>query len=333
MTRKTLLILLSLILCATATVRADVEEQRIKAVESASKWVVSVRTYRQGKDKPGIGSGVVLRSDGYIITNAHVVSGGKIVKVHLKSGKSYTAKIWKMAAEQDLALLKIDVTGLPVAKIGDSDKVRLGQTVIAIGDPLGFTGTVTVGTVGGLNRNVETRGIKYKNLIQTDAAINPGSSGGALVNLKGEVIGINALVYTGPSSGYDKAQGLGFAIPINSAIKIARQLVLSQPTSQAGGKAWLGINGENLSADKAADYGIKVKVGVLVTGITSGSPAATAGLQVGDAVSAIDGRTIRNVPDMLDVLAARKPGDQIVLTVWRGDAKLTVPVTLDMQSQ
>lgn len=331
--RKILSLLLVLILCTTAAARADVEEQRIKAVESASKWVVSVRTYRQGKDKPGIGSGVILRSDGYIITNAHVVSGGKVVKVHLKNGKSYTAKIWKMAKEQDLALLKIDCTGLPVAKIGNSDKVRLGQTVIAIGDPLGFTGTVTVGTVGGLNRNVETRGIKYKNLIQTDAAINPGSSGGALVNLKGEVVGINALVYTGPSSGYDKAQGLAFAIPINSAIKIARQLVLSQPTSPAGGKAWLGINGENLTSEKANDYGIKVKVGVLITGITSGSPAATGGLQVGDAVSAIDGRTIRNVPDMLDILTERKPGDQIVLTVWRGESKLTVPVTLDMQSQ
>lgn len=333
MSRKLVLAILALILCAAVPARADVEEQRIRAVENASKWVVSVRTYRAGKDKPGIGSGVILRSDGYIMTNAHVVHGGKIVKVHLPDGKVYTAKIWKMAADQDLALLKIEASGLPVARIGNSDKVRLGQTVIAIGDPLGFTGTVTVGTVGGLHRNVETRGIKYRNLIQTDAAINPGSSGGALVNLKGEVIGINALVYTGPSSGYDKAQGLGFAIPINSAIKIARQLVLSQPVAAGGGKPWLGVSGENLTPGKAADFGIKVKTGVLVTSVVSGSPASTAGVQVGDAISAIDGQTIRSIPDMLGILANHKPGDTVSFTVWRGESKMTLPVTLDMQSQ
>ena len=333
MSRKLVLMILTLVLLAALPARADVEEQRIQAVASASKWVVSIRTYRSNNSKPGIGSGVILRSDGYIMTNAHVVHGGKVVKVHLPDGKVFTAKIWKMAAEQDLALLKIEASGLPVARIGNSDKVRLGQTVIAIGDPLGFVGTVTVGTVGGLNRNVETRGIKYRSLIQTDAAINPGSSGGALVNLKGEVIGINALVYTGPPSGYDKAQGLGFAIPINSAIKIARQLVLSQPATPGSGKPWLGLSGENLTPEKAGDFDIKIQVGVLVTSVVSGSPAATAGVQVGDALSAVDGRTIRSISDLLDALASRKPGDTVNLTVWRGDAKLTLPVTLDLQSQ
>ncbi len=332
MNRKLVLTLLTLVLCLALPVRADVEEQRIKAVEKASRWVVSIRTHRPGKDKPGIGSGVVLRSDGYILTNAHVVKGAKVVKVHLKDGRDFTAQIWKMAQEQDLALLKIEVSGLPVASIGNSDRVRLGQTVIAIGDPLGFTGTVTVGTVGGLHRHVETRGIKYKNLIQTDAAINPGSSGGALVNLAGEVVGINALVYTGPSSGYDKAQGLGFAIPINSAIKIAKQLALAQPT-QTAAKPWLGLSGENLNAQKARDYGLKAQVGVLVTAVVSGSPAATAGVRVGDAVSAMDGQSVRSVSEMLRMLQGHRPGDSIQMTVWRGESRLVIPVTLEQQSQ
>ena len=332
MIRKLALALLSLLLC-TAAARADVEEQRIQAVEQASKWVVSVRTYRPGREQPGIGSGVLLRSDGYILTNAHVVKGARVVKVTLHDGKSYTAKIWKLAVDQDLALLKIEATGLPVARIGNSEKVRLGQTVIAIGDPLGFTGTVTVGTVGGLHRNVETRGIKYRNLIQTDAAINPGSSGGALVNLKGEVVGINALVYTGPSSGYDKAQGLGFAIPINNAMQIARALALSQPPDGASERAWLGLGGENLNPEKAADYGIGVQVGVLVTSVVSGSPASNAGVRVGDAISAIDGQTVRTVAEMVRALGGRKPGDSVTLTVWRGESKMALPVTLDLQSQ
>ncbi len=333
MNRKFILTIVALLLCATLPVRADVEEQRIQAVEKASRWVVSVRTHRAGRDQPGIGSGVILRSDGYILTNAHVVKGAKVVKVHLKDGRDFTAKIWKMAQEQDLALLKIEATNLPVARIGNSDHVRLGQTVIAIGDPLGFSGTVTVGTVGGMHRDVETRGIKYQNLIQTDAAINPGSSGGALVNLNGEVIGINALVYTGPSSGYDKAQGLGFAIPINSAIQIARQLALSQPTGSASGRPWLGLSGENLNAQKATDYGLKVKVGVLVTAVVTGSPAATAGVQVGDAISAIDGQTVRSVPEMLRMLGGHRPGDSIQVTVWRGETRMVLPVTLEQQSQ
>ncbi len=333
MNRRLVSSLLIWIFLAALPVLADVEEQRIQAVEKASKWVVSIRTHRPGKTEPGIGSGVILRSDGYILTNAHVVKGAKVVKVHLKNGKSFTAKVWKMAADQDLALLKIETTGLPVARIGNSDKVRLGQTVIAIGDPLGFTGTVTVGTVGGLNRNVETRGVKYRNLIQTDAAINPGSSGGALVNLQGEVIGINALVYTGPSSGYDKAQGLGFAIPINSAIQLARQLVTSQPRDAGSAKAWLGLAGENLTPQKAQDFGIKARLGVLVTSVISGSPAANSGVQVGDAVTAIDGTTVRTVPEMLRILASHRPGDSITLTVWRGENRIALPVTLDQLSQ
>ncbi|MGE0494815.1 MAG: S1C family serine protease [Vulcanimicrobiota bacterium] len=313
-----------------APARADTEQQKIKAIESARKSVVSIRTYRSGAKEPGIGSGVILRSDGYILTNHHVIRDAKVVKVHLAGGKQYTAKIWKSAPEQDLALLKVAASDLPVAKIGNSDNVKLGQTAIAIGDPLGFTGTVTTGTVGGIGRDVEAGGVNYKSLIQTDAAINPGSSGGALINLNGEVVGINTLVYTGPNS-WKHAQGLGFAIPVNDAINIAKQLVASKTTTS--GKAWLGIMGENLTADAATAYGIPAKVGVMVTSVISGSPADDANLQVGDTITAADGKTVRNLTDLAGMLAARKPGEIMQLAVWRQGKKSTVAVTLDVQSQ
>ncbi|MEW6281453.1 MAG: trypsin-like peptidase domain-containing protein [Candidatus Eremiobacterota bacterium] len=325
------LLLWTLLLSICLPALADVEQDKIRAIEIARKSVVSIRTYRQGQDEPGIGSGVILRSDGYIITNHHVIHNAKVVKVTLPGGKSYTAKIWKAAPEQDLALLKVEATNLTVCRVGNSDKVKIGQTAIAIGDPLGFSGTVTVGTVGGRGRNVKVAGVNYRNLIQTDAAINPGSSGGALINLQGEVIGINALVYTGPQS-YKHAQGLGFAIPINDAIQLAKKLVQSAPNSPAG-KAWLGITGENLTEDHQLSYGVPVKKGVVVTSVINGSPASAAGMQVGDTIVGADGRTITTVAQFMGFLNDKKAGDTIELSYWRGAKKARVTLTLDTQSQ
>lgn len=332
------LVLLSLLLAMfvmlSSLVFANEEEQRIKAIEFASRSVVSVRTYRDNREKPGIGSGVIINPNGYIITNAHVVKGGSSIKVQLRSKKTFVAKVWKMSPENDLAILKINGNNLPVARIGESEYVRVGQTVIAIGDPLGFTGTVTVGMVSGLHRNVETKGIKYVDLIQTDAAINPGSSGGALINLHGELVGINALVYTGPASGYDKAQGLGFAIPVSTAVKVAHKLIKSAPDSgqaSSGDRPWLGISGETLTPAKAMDYDIKVRSGVLVTSVVDGSPAYNARLRAGDAVSAINGETITTVGAMQRALSRFSSGDVIKLTVWRSNKKFSVAVTLESQ--
>lgn len=329
--RKLLLAIFVLSLVARVA-WADEEQEKIHAIETARKSVVSIRTYRQGQDEPGIGSGVILRSDGYIITNNHVIARAKVVKVSLLGGKTYTAKIWKAAPEQDLALLKIEANNLPVARVGNSDKVKLGQTAIAIGDPLGFSGTVTVGTVGGRGRNVKVAGVDYRNLIQTDAAINPGSSGGALINLQGEVIGINALVYTGPQS-YKHAQGLGFAIPINDAVQLAKKLVQSSTSTAVRGKAWLGITGENLTEDYQLTYGLPVKKGVMITSVINGSPAGTAGLLVGDTIVGADGQTVLTVAQFLSYLNNKRPGDVVQLAYWRGSKKATVSVTLDAQSQ
>ncbi|MBI3926792.1 MAG: trypsin-like peptidase domain-containing protein [Armatimonadetes bacterium] len=326
-----LIILLLTLLLAAAPALADLEQQRIQAIEAARKSVASIRTYRPGQQEPGIGSGVILRSDGFILTNQHVIKGAKVIKVHLQGGKQYTAQVWKTSDANDLALLKIDARNLPVARIGNSDQVKLGQSAIAIGDPLGFAGTVTIGTVGGLGRDVEAGGVHYKSLIQTDAAINPGSSGGALINLKGEVIGINTLVYNGPRQ-YKHAQGLGFAIPINHVIQVSRELVKGSANPTAG-KSWLGITGQDLTPEDAMDRGIPAKRGVLVLGVISGSPAEAANIRTGDAITAADGQTVLNVNEFMGVLSSRDPGETVNLSVWRDGKKATIPVTLDVQSQ
>lgn len=324
------------------TACANEESDRVSAIARASKSVVSVRTYRQNRTKPGIGSGVIINSNGYILTNAHVVKGGKTIKVQLKNKKTFEAKIHKMAGDKDLAIIKIDAGSLPAARIGSSDSLRIGQTVIAIGDPLGFTGTVTQGMISGLGRDIETKGIKYKNMIQTDAAINPGSSGGALLNSHGELIGINALVYTGPSNGYDKAQGLGFAIPIKTAYNVAQQLMdspsdssladdddLSAGSSDSSNRPWLGLSGATLTLEKAQDFDIKITSGVFVTQVVEGSPAGRANIKPGDTVSAINGATVNSVGTMIKELNKHKAGERIKLTVWRHNKKFIVSITLD----
>ena len=332
--------------------RADEEEQRIRVIDRAQKSVVSVRTYRKNQEKPGIGSGVIIHPDGFIITNAHVVKNADNVKVQLHNKKIFHASIYQLAKDSDLAILHINANGLIPARLGDPEQVRVGQTVITIGDPLGFTGTVTTGMVSSLHRNVETKGIKYRDLIQTDAAINPGSSGGGMFNMKSELIGINALVYNGPANGYDKAQGLAFAIPISTLRKVAKEVLGNNASASAGassasakngsnnagsgakfsgGRAWLGISGETLTPEKATDYSIRVKNGVLVKSAAEGSPAKRAKLRGGDAISAINGQTVTSTHDMQKILEKYHPGDTILLNVWRADEMFTIKIKLDAQ--
>ena len=334
---------------------ADEEAQRIKVIESSSKSVVSVRTYNKSKSKPGIGSGVIISSDGFMVTNAHVIKNADTIKVQLHNKKVYVAKVYQTAKGDDLAILRINATGLPVAKLGNPENVRVGQSVITIGDPLGFTGTVTVGMVSSLHRNVETKGIKYRDLIQTDAAINPGSSGGGMFNMKGELIGINALVYNGPANGYDKAQGLAFAIPIQTVRKVAKDILGSAPAPAStpkkekptankakkgtekkssnapsgGAHGWLGISGETITPQMATDYNIKIKTGVLVKKAAEGSPAKRAKLRSGDAISAINGNTVTSTSVLQHYLSKSRPGDTILLNVWRGEKMFTIKITLE----
>ncbi len=274
-----------LILLIPALTWADEEADRIQAIKIGRRSVVSLRVYRNNSNRPGVGSGIILRSDGFILTNSHVVEGAKVVRVGLPGGKQYNGRIWKEAPDKDLALVKIEATGLQV---------------------------------------------QYPAMIQTDAAINPGSSGGALINLSGEVLGVNTLIYNGPN-GTRPSQGLGFAIPITHAVSVAKTLVAQRPVSS--GKPWLGLIGDNLSPELSVAHNIPAKRGVMVRSMVPGSPADQAGMRVGDTIVQCDAKSVLSVTDFLSQIAAHKPGDTVELGIWRRGKKTSVKVTLDVAGQ
>lgn len=320
-----------LLLVCTCAVNADTEERRIQAIAKARPGVVSVRTYRQQGGEPGIGAGIILRSDGYIVTNHHVIEGADTVRVTLTNKQQYTAQVLHQAPQHDLAILRVQAKNLPTVQVGSSKGVKLGQSAIAIGDPLGFQSSVTIGTVGGKDRTVEAGGVTYQSLIQTDAAINPGSSGGALIDLNGRVIGINTLVYTGPRT-YKHAQGLGFAISIDHAMMVFKAL-MARPGEKVSSRPWLGIKGDTLTRDLAQAYGISANKGVLVRNITSGSPAQAGGFRTGDVILKIDGVTILGLTDLSQELNRRKAGDKVKFEILRKGKITSLGVTLDVSSR
>lgn len=307
------------------------EERRIKAIAKARPAVVSIRTYTEKGGEPGIGSGVILRKDGYIITNHHVINGADVVQVTLTDKRAFTAQIVHQAPQHDIAILRIRATNLPVAHLGSSKAVKLGQSAIAIGDPLGFESSVTIGTVGGKDRAVEAGGVSYKSLIQTDAAINPGSSGGALVDLEGRLIGINTLVYTGPKS-YQHAQGLGFAIAVDHAVSVYKAL-MNRKGDNLSNRPWLGIKGDSVTRELSSAYGLKANKGVFVRGVTPGSPAERGGFKNGDVILKVDGVQILGLSDLQTALNKRHPGDKVKFDIIRKGKMSAVTVTLDVASR
>lgn len=323
--------LLTILLLWTCAVHADTEERRIQAIAKARPGVVSVRTYKQSGGEPGIGAGIIIRADGYILTNHHVIAGADTVKVTLTNKKQFTAQILYQAPQHDLAILRVQGKNLPTVPIGSSKAVKLGQSAIAIGDPLGFQSSVTIGTVGGKDRTVEAGGVTYQSLIQTDAAINPGSSGGALIDLNGRVIGINTLVYTGPRT-YKHAQGLGFAISIDHAMMVVKAL-MARPGENVTSRPWLGIKGDTLTRNLAESYGIRANKGVLVRNITPGSPAQAGGFRTGDVILRVDGDTILGLTDLTDALNKRRAGDKVKFEVLRQGKVINLGVTLDVSSR
>jgi serine protease Do len=324
------LLLLGALLLLSPAARADSEERRIKAIERARPAVVSIRTYHEEGAEPGIGSGVIVRSDGYILTNFHVIDGANVVRVTLTDKREFTAQVLHLAPQHDLAILKVRAKNLPTAVIGSSRAVKLGQSAIAIGDPLGFTSSVTIGTVGGKDRTVEAGGVTYKSLIQTDAAINPGSSGGALVDLEGRVIGINTLVYTGPRS-YQHAQGLGFAISIDHAMAVVKAL-MARKGENVSNRPWLGIKGDTVTRDIAESYGLKANKGVFIRGITPGSPAQAGGFRNGDVILKVDGVQVLGLSDLSTQLNKRRAGDKVKFDILRKGKMASLSVTLDVSS-
>jgi serine protease Do len=263
----------------------------------------------------GMGSGVIVSADGYILTNNHVVKGADKVRVRLIDKRTFEAKVIGTDPKTDIALIKIDAKDLPVAKLGDSDKLQVGEMVLAIGSPLNpnLDHTVTSGIVSAKGRS--NMGLAdYEDFIQTDAAINPGNSGGALVNLDGEVVGINSAIAT-QSGGF---QGIGFAVPINMAKEIMEQL----KTNGKVVRGYLGAYIQDLTPTMAEAMNLSVKEGALIADVMKNGPAEKAGIKAGDVVIAFNGKKIRNSTQLRNWVASTKPGTEVTLKVLRdGDEK------------
>lgn len=272
----------------------------------------NVRTWGGGTTPQGSGSGIIFDKEGYIVTNDHVIDGASSVTVTLSGGRKVTARIIGSDPKTDLAVLKIDVKNLPAAKFGDSSKVRVGDTAIAIGNPLGeeFAGSVTAGVVSALNRSMTVDGRTYK-VIQTDAAINGGNSGGALVNEAGEVIGINSLKIS-------SAEGMGFAISINEAKPIIESLMKNGYVS----RPYLGISYIFLDKELAEEYGTPVGVGIKE--VIMGSSAESAGLKPGDVIVSFDAQDLKKEEDLSKILEKHKVGDEVGLKVWRDGKNIDI---------
>jgi serine protease Do len=253
------------------------------------------------------GSGFIVSNDGYILTNAHVVQGVDEVTVKLTDKRKFTAKVIGYDTRTDVAVIKINAVTLPVVTIGNPDKLRVGEAVIAIGSPFGFENSVTSGIVSGKGRSLPSE--SYVPFIQTDVAVNPGNSGGPLFNLRGEVVGINSQIYS-RSGGY---QGVSFAIPIDVAMEVANQLKTSGKVS----RGWLGVVIQEVTSDLAESFGLDRARGALVAEVQEGSPAAMGGLQVSDVVLKFDNRTVENSGDLPRLVANVKPGTKIPVQVWR----------------
>lgn len=276
-----------------------------------------------GPVRRGSGSGVIISQDGYILTNNHVIEGHRSLSVIFYDGSRRDARLVGADPLMDLAVLKVDGPVPGVAVFGDSDALQPGETVIAIGSPLGdFRNTVTVGVVSALNRSLGANA--PEGLIQTDAAINSGNSGGPLINLRGEVVGINTLVVRGSGLGAAPVEGLGFAVPSSIAKRVSEQLI-------ANGKVvypFLGVRFGTIDAIMALDNNLPVNAGALIAAVEPGGPAARAGLQAGDIVTKVNGKPIGPGQSLRALLLEYKPGDVVTLDVLRDGKQLSLNVTL-----
>ena len=278
----------------------------------------------QGKGEPqgGLGSGVIISTTGYILTNNHVVEGADQIEVILNDTRKARARVIGTDPDTDLAILKIDLDKLPAIVLGDSDTLQVGDPVLAIGNPFGVGQTVTSGIVSALGRN--QLGINtFENFIQTDAAINPGNSGGALVDVNGNLMGINTAIYS-RSGG---SMGIGFAIPVSTAKQVLDGIVKDGQVT----RGWIGVEPQNLNAELAETFNIKPDAvragGVIITGVLQNGPAAQAGVQPGDVITAVKGKPVGNVSQLLTAVAALKPGTPAPLTVLRGTSQSDIAVT------
>lgn len=295
------------------TGRTPAEQITINVARRASPAVVSVLQ----PDGSGSGSGIIVQADGVVLTNAHVVGDARRVQIGLADGRLLDGQVLGGDPSVDVAVVRVNATGLPTAVIGDADRLEVGQVAIAIGNPLGLDRTVTSGVVSAVNRN--PRGFGLDGLIQTDAAISPGNSGGPLLDSEGRVIGLNTAVLRAPG-----AEGLGFAIPIGLANDVARQ-VLETGRVQ---RAFLGVSFRDIDSQLAAQFGLPVRQGVIVAAVGEGTPAARAGIQPGDIITGISGTAIAQGGDLRRLLRDLKPGHEVTLAVRRPSGTSRVRVRL-----
>jgi serine protease Do len=265
----------------------------------------------------GEGSGFIVSSDGYILTNAHVVDGADEVTVKLTDKRKFTAKVIGYDARTDIAVIKINANNLPSVVIGDPEKLRVGEAVVAIGSPFGFENSVTSGIVSAKGRSLPSE--NYVPFIQTDVAVNPGNSGGPLFNLRGEVVGVNSQIYS-RSGGY---QGVSFSIPIDLAMDVANQLKTTGKVS----RGWLGVAIQEVSSDLAESFKLDRPHGALIAEVQEGSPAAKGGLLVSDVVLKFDGKPVENSGDLPRLVGNTKPGSKVPVQVWRKGALKELMVT------
>ena len=271
----------------------------------------------------GFGSGFIISEDGYVITNAHVVDSASDITVGLQDQREYTATLVGSDKTTDIALLKLDATGLPTVKLGDSDQLKTGQWVLAIGSPFGFEHTATQGIVSALARSLPQD--TYVPFIQTDVAVNPGNSGGPLFNTDGEVIGVNSQIFS-RSGGY---QGLSFAIPINVAMAVADQL----KDNGYATRGWLGVQIQTLSQELAEAYELDRPRGAFVAAVVENSPAQKAGIQVEDIILSFNNKPVRHADALPPLVGSVVPGSEVNMVVLRGGREKTLPVTIDALEQ
>jgi S1-C subfamily serine protease len=289
----------------------------VGAVEEIGPAVVNIEV-RNAQGRGGSGSGFIFTPDGFVLTNSHVVQGAAQVGVHLADGRKVVGRIVGDDPDTDLAVVRIDAPDLAWAKLGDSGELKVGQLVIAVGNPLGFSATVTAGVVSSLARSFRSPvGRLIDNVIQTDAALNPGNSGGPLVTARGEVVGVNTAIIP-------MAQGICFAIPSNTAKFVASRLIRDGRVK----RSYLGVGGQNVPLHRRVVrfHQLDNETGVMVTQIEANSPAANAGLKEGDTIVEFDGRAVTGIDDLHRLMTEQKVGVSCAATVLRGVEKVALTV-------
>ena len=306
------------------------EEKTIKAVEKVSPSVVSVSTKRRMRydmfntfEFEGAGSGIIINPEGYVLTNNHVIEGTRTVDVYLNDGKKYEGTVVGTDPGTDIAIIKIDGHNFYSGEFGNSDEIKPGQMVIAIGNSLGLSGgpTVTVGVISAIRRNIPSQQGILENMIQTDAAINPGNSGGPLIDSDGRIIAINNAIIP-------YAQGIGFAIPINIAKDVANELISYGRIT----RPWLGILEIDINPKLASYYTLASAEGVLIVRINEDSPAYHAGLQPGDIIIKIGEKSIKGMENLRQIIWKRKAGEKVKIQILRKHRQFTGTIILTEMS-